>query len=1790
MKKDEINQLQPSSNVSGRDLYKTELSNKYNKNRNLMNKTSFKSGLNQKVLKKSSFSYASPRDNTTQQNLGAENIANTKVLSSTLNFSKNTKEKIFNNDSIYNNKADLVSHKRFVSIKSNNNNYRNLDVKLSPNNTRTYDLHNNISTALQTTSIYHNIEEKDLSKFDCHNKAKTSSRVYKNKDYRLNSMLQHTKSDPLISHTQKKSNFSDIKTPYKETSQPKYDEGTNNLKRFHNACSLISKADKRDKVLLSKQENELETQQIYRQLSNRIQENEESDVNDLQGVLNLVSKKMILPNKFDIINDPSKNVNSQSNDWFGISFHKNTHKKIPDLDSPRKAFKRKSFTKHKRNNTEDEKEKHLGLLNQNKSDTFNHSSRINISKSPEFMINPRICNVESIKLKEPAMDIGSNFCRAKNFMLSNKTTIEKNSCKNFTRRSIFTHQMNLKFIDTNLSKTNFEGRVSTNSNKGSTLLKKREFGEISSNFSSRLNSPGKTESIRTQQTARRRSGYAEIVEVNGNACAKSSQFRKQNYSRADKKSRKDDFVDSSSKSSIEDTNKQGYPKPYPSQKKIDSSRYKKSITEGSSKSINQAKPKCLDLLLQDINLDSETNPIKKNNVIRNNNTQKGFSNELFKKNQFETNHNEDGHWQVMRKKDIPKENICTFGNSNRKDLYSDEKGNIMQRNTVFGQKYGETSATNFHSEEQQKFIEEIREYKKKHESSNTRRFQLNENFNTFRHKLQEGMLSNETNQIINSNNCSDTFIKSRENFTSRTKRKNVNDFKSKTSRHENIPNYEIFKSKRSGGSDSENQLYTGVNSQNKLKPVNNEDFSERNIPNNSAYIDRGFFKKDNCSIDNVKNSMINITKRKQDNIKTLNLGSAENNNSEKLKEKNLLESVQLEKPLENEKSIENPIQNFSSNKINTGSPLVFEPKEKKRRQMIVDYTPEIDSLQNHKNVLDYIKENFKDRISFKKRLFKNTDITSNKGFTNEKDVQLHEDEQEIELLTEYYRKNKHIYEDKLYQNDKNNFDSKEWTNFFIQNKLQTESTNFSENFCDIIDRSRIKTEGDKRNLHGEKNTSFNERQNTFFSRNFGENLEVYRKQEKVQNVDKECNSKVIYPNRLVLNKYKERLRSDPLGGEDFASEDKYKYPKSWDSCKFCFENATESCYRCITNNSELKSEESEESKDTIPNSFPETYDGSESEKEKENQGIKGLTKWDIPDKILRFCFNSNSIKFFEKIKYFNPPWMGTLENYNKLISLVNSNKTEPLLTKSITESRLNSVNAPDYIKHSDLYAKLNWIRCYQGEIDYDKTASNVEIMTVDSLSKFMFNACKKVSDTDSPIKFKKMQSMSRSPAKIKVLDNEDLEICIEEIKPKVYKTNKYNDFEKINKKIISKTNEFNLYNGEDILFYNSKERKKEHKNNFFGLKPNIVYEDEALWMLHNLSQEDYCYHTPELFDLKSIEIPHTRISRNNVKKNEKKAFNSRMIVNHDTLLEDKIHNNSPGKQQEESPIGKLTKFVFTKHTESKLNTRVCNNSQVLNQDIITQNIESSRNLIDPRTNSKIEKDKVESSLQVGNAILCLVKRYDIDAVRREAKEIEEANMARGYSGYGNDKKNGIRKTATTQINFLLKLRELNITVDEWLANVVIPDRPYQIKRSLQFFVQIRIKDKYTIKKLLNDNRYLIYQIDAIGKTPLHRACKSDSKEIVELLLGYYPDINKHDKNGLTPLSEAILNDNLEIVRNLLVNKAKPWFDGNGSYKNICKSGAMCSLIEKAKYFWLSLIIQPLGKKDEEWSKRIKFAL
>ena len=74
---------------------------------------------------------------------------------------------------------------------------------------------------------------------------------------------------------------------------------------------------------------------------------------------------------------------------------------------------------------------------------------------------------------------------------------------------------------------------------------------------------------------------------------------------------------------------------------------------------------------------------------------------------------------------------------------------------------------------------------------------------------------------------------------------------------------------------------------------------------------------------------------------------------------------------------------------------------------------------------------------------------------------------------------------------------------------------------------------------------------------------------------------------------------------------------------------------------------------------------------------------------------------------------------------------------------------------------------------------------------------------------------------------------------------------------------------------------------------------------------------------------------------------------------------------------------------------------------------------------------------------------------------------------------------------------------------------------------------------LNIEKYLVYQFDKTGLTPLHWAVNKSSKQMCHLLLKNKSQINKLDHFGRTPLYIATKKGDIGMIKLLLSFKAIP---------------------------------------------------
>lgn len=101
----------------------------------------------------------------------------------------------------------------------------------------------------------------------------------------------------------------------------------------------------------------------------------------------------------------------------------------------------------------------------------------------------------------------------------------------------------------------------------------------------------------------------------------------------------------------------------------------------------------------------------------------------------------------------------------------------------------------------------------------------------------------------------------------------------------------------------------------------------------------------------------------------------------------------------------------------------------------------------------------------------------------------------------------------------------------------------------------------------------------------------------------------------------------------------------------------------------------------------------------------------------------------------------------------------------------------------------------------------------------------------------------------------------------------------------------------------------------------------------------------------------------------------------------------------------------------------------------------------------------------------------------------------------------------------------------------LPDL-YVVNKNAKSLLHVSAEgEQLPISKFLLEEGLDINQKDKKGNTPFNIACSTQNEELVDLFLGYKPDVNTQDEVGRTPLLNSIQNE--KIVEKLLENGANP---------------------------------------------------
>lgn len=129
-----------------------------------------------------------------------------------------------------------------------------------------------------------------------------------------------------------------------------------------------------------------------------------------------------------------------------------------------------------------------------------------------------------------------------------------------------------------------------------------------------------------------------------------------------------------------------------------------------------------------------------------------------------------------------------------------------------------------------------------------------------------------------------------------------------------------------------------------------------------------------------------------------------------------------------------------------------------------------------------------------------------------------------------------------------------------------------------------------------------------------------------------------------------------------------------------------------------------------------------------------------------------------------------------------------------------------------------------------------------------------------------------------------------------------------------------------------------------------------------------------------------------------------------------------------------------------------------------------------------------------------------------------------------EKKEKLARLQKKLITFIFRLKDMKIQVQDMMNYPVFPTEAYALPKSRKMLRQVNLNNIIEVKKLLDKNRYLVFQIDAVGKTALHRASVKGDLRMVKLILDYLPDVNKQDCMGFTPLTYAVKNDYFDVAK------------------------------------------------------------
>ena len=125
------------------------------------------------------------------------------------------------------------------------------------------------------------------------------------------------------------------------------------------------------------------------------------------------------------------------------------------------------------------------------------------------------------------------------------------------------------------------------------------------------------------------------------------------------------------------------------------------------------------------------------------------------------------------------------------------------------------------------------------------------------------------------------------------------------------------------------------------------------------------------------------------------------------------------------------------------------------------------------------------------------------------------------------------------------------------------------------------------------------------------------------------------------------------------------------------------------------------------------------------------------------------------------------------------------------------------------------------------------------------------------------------------------------------------------------------------------------------------------------------------------------------------------------------------------------------------------------------------------------------------------------------------------------------------------MNDMNLNPDDILKNNVFPPVPFlRGAKARVFFKAVKDNNLEQVRRMINAEKWIIYEYDHMKKSALHWAARRNYLDIIQILLENGAQVDKLDVLGCTPLFYAAKYHYLRAVKMFLSWKAKPGIKNN----------------------------------------------